>query len=241
MLAAPPSARTDDWVSPGIAGRVALVTGAARGIGAAVARSLSGLGARVALADADALRATTASLPPAVGYRTDVTDADAVDRLVTTVECDLGPIDILVNVAGILRTGDVADTTDDDWAALFAVNTSGVFHLSRAVSRRMRPRGRGSIVTVSSSSNAAGAPRAAVVPMQDAYLGERTYAFVVPRAGVERPAPGQLRAFVRSRGPAAYKIPDKVALVDAFPVTGVGKVSRDALRAALRATLEEQL
>jgi 2,3-dihydro-2,3-dihydroxybenzoate dehydrogenase len=207
------------------------VTGAARGIGAAVARSLSGLGARVALADADALHATTASLPPDVGYRTDVTDADAVDRLVTTVECDPGPIDILVNVAGILRTGDVADTTDDDWAALFAVNTSGVFHLSRAVSRRMRPRGRGSIVTV--SSNAAGVPLAAMA----SYAASKAAATMFTKSlGLE-----QLRAFVRSRGPAAYKIPDKVAPVDAFPVTGVGKVSRDALRAALRATLEEQL
>jgi 2,3-dihydroxybenzoate-AMP ligase len=80
---------------------------------------------------------------------------------------------------------------------------------------------------------------AAVVPVPDAYLGERTYAFVVPREGVDRPTPAQLRAFVRSRGLAGYKVPDKVALVDAFPVTGVGKVSRNALRAALRAHLEE--
>jgi 2,3-dihydroxybenzoate-AMP ligase len=82
---------------------------------------------------------------------------------------------------------------------------------------------------------------AAVVPMPDPYLGERTYAFVVPRTGVDRPTPAQLRAFVRSRGLATYKVPDKVALVDAFPVTGVGKVSRNALRAALRAQLEEQV
>jgi 2,3-dihydro-2,3-dihydroxybenzoate dehydrogenase len=160
MPAAPPRPSAEDWVSPGIAGRVALVTGAGRGIGAAVARSLSGLGARVALADsdADALHATAAGLPNAVGYPADVTDGPAVDRLVATVEQDLGPIDILVNVAGVLRTGEVGDTSDADWATLFAVNTGGVFHVSRAVSRRMRPRRRGSIVTV--SSNAAGVPRA---------------------------------------------------------------------------------
>jgi 2,3-dihydroxybenzoate-AMP ligase len=80
---------------------------------------------------------------------------------------------------------------------------------------------------------------AAVVPMPDAYLGERTYAFVVPREGAETPTAAQLRAFVRDRGLAAYKIPDKVALVDGFPVTGVGKVSRAALRAELRARLQE--
>nr|ASV47081.1 enterobactin synthase subunit E [uncultured bacterium] len=81
---------------------------------------------------------------------------------------------------------------------------------------------------------------AAVVPVPDPYLGERTCAFVVPRAGVQAPTGTQLRAFVRSRGLAAYKVPDRVAFVDAFPVTAVGKVSRTALRAALRAHLEER-
>jgi 2,3-dihydroxybenzoate-AMP ligase len=75
---------------------------------------------------------------------------------------------------------------------------------------------------------------AAVVPVPDEYLGERTCAFVVPRAGAELTG-GQLRAFVRSRGLAAFKVPDKVIVVAEFPVTGVGKISRAALRAALRA------
>jgi 2,3-dihydroxybenzoate-AMP ligase len=76
---------------------------------------------------------------------------------------------------------------------------------------------------------------AAVVPVPDEYLGERTCAFVVPREGCEAPTGGQLRAFVRSRGLAAYKVPDRVEVVAQFPVTGVGKVSKSALRAALRA------
>jgi 2,3-dihydro-2,3-dihydroxybenzoate dehydrogenase len=150
----------DAWMAAGIAGRAALVTGAARGIGAAVARSLAGLGARVALVDrdADALHVTAATMPAAAAHPLDVGDAAAVDRLLSALEADLGPVDIVVNVAGVLRTGPVTELTDEDWAALFAVNTAGVMHVSRAAARTMVPRRRGVIVTV--SSNAAGVPRA---------------------------------------------------------------------------------
>ncbi|GAA0813813.1 (2,3-dihydroxybenzoyl)adenylate synthase [Spirilliplanes yamanashiensis] len=80
---------------------------------------------------------------------------------------------------------------------------------------------------------------AAVVAVPDAYLGERTCAFVT-LSGDGPVSPAQLRAFVRSRGLAAFKVPDKVQIVDAFPVTGVGKVSRTDLRAALRAHLARE-
>ena len=72
--------------------------------------------------------------------------------------------------------------------------------------------------------------------MPDAYLGERTCVFVV--ADGTTPKAPALKAFLRERGLAAYKIPDKVVLVDAFPVTGVGKTSRAELRRALAATLQ---
>ena len=77
----------------------------------------------------------------------------------------------------------------------------------------------------------------AVVAVPDAYLGERTYAFVVPRPEADPLTAPLIRGFVRQRGLAAYKIPDKVEFVDEFPVTGVGKVSRKDLRAALRTRL----
>ncbi|MEU5691918.1 2,3-dihydro-2,3-dihydroxybenzoate dehydrogenase [Actinosynnema sp. NPDC020468] len=130
----------------GIAGAVALVTGAGRGIGAAVAAALADEGAKVAGVD---LAGTDLVL--------DVSDPDAVVRVVGEVEDTLGPIDVLVNVAGVLRPARALDTTDEDWRATFAVNTDGVFRVSRAVARRMVPRKRGSIVTV--GSNAAGVPR----------------------------------------------------------------------------------
>jgi 2,3-dihydroxybenzoate-AMP ligase len=76
---------------------------------------------------------------------------------------------------------------------------------------------------------------AAVVAVPDPYLGERSCAYVVPVAGVEVPKPAELRRFVRDRGIAAFKVPDLVRVVDAFPVTGVGKTSKRELRAALAA------
>ncbi|MCC3761598.1 2,3-dihydro-2,3-dihydroxybenzoate dehydrogenase [Glycomyces sp. TRM65418] len=144
-------------------GKVALVTGAAQGIGGAVARLLARRGAAVAACDsnADALAAHVAELTAhggkVTGFPMDVADTGAVDSVVETVERELGPIEILVNVAGVLRTGPVTELDDQDWDLVFSVNTRGVFGVSRAVARLMRPRGTGVIVTV--ASNAAGVPR----------------------------------------------------------------------------------
>ncbi|MEU1472656.1 2,3-dihydro-2,3-dihydroxybenzoate dehydrogenase [Streptomyces sp. NPDC005761] len=143
-----------------LTGRLALVTGAGRGIGEAVVHALAGRGARVLATDLapDGITALAGRYAGQVTARTlDVTDAAAVEALVTESEETLGPLDIAVNVAGILRCSAVAELTDEDWAATFAVNTDGVFHVSRSVSRRMAGRGTGSIVTV--ASNAAGIPR----------------------------------------------------------------------------------
>ena len=74
---------------------------------------------------------------------------------------------------------------------------------------------------------------AAIVGVPDDFLGERTCAYVIPVPDREPPRPAALRRFVRDRGVAAYKVPDTVEVVDAFPATGVGKTSRRALRAAL--------
>ncbi|MFF3500911.1 2,3-dihydro-2,3-dihydroxybenzoate dehydrogenase [Streptomyces sp. NPDC003247] len=143
-----------------LAGRLALVTGAARGIGAAVVEVLAERGARVLATDVDAPAAEALAVrygDRVVARALDVTDATAVEDAVAETERSLGPLDIVVNVAGILRGAAVVELDDADWAAVFAVNTDGVFHVSRAAARRMTSRGRGSIVTV--ASNAAGVPR----------------------------------------------------------------------------------
>ena len=129
---------------------VALVTGAAGGIGAAVVRLLTERGLRVVAVDR--------VVPDGTDVRVlDVTCRSDVEALVADVEAGVGPIDVLVNAAGLLRSGPALGDADD-LDALVAVNVVGVAHVSRAVARAMVPRGRGVIVTV--ASNAAGVPRA---------------------------------------------------------------------------------
>lgn len=147
----------------GIRDKIALVTGAAQGIGEAVARSLAAHGAKVALVDrnGDKLQSLAAELVAkdyrVHGYSCDVADAAAVDAAVERIERELGGIGILVNVAGLLRTGSVAELSGEDWAAVFAVNTTGVFNVSRAVVGYMASRRSGAVVTV--GSNAGSVPR----------------------------------------------------------------------------------
>ncbi|MBB4684141.1 2,3-dihydro-2,3-dihydroxybenzoate dehydrogenase [Amycolatopsis jiangsuensis] len=160
----------------GIDGRVALVTGAARGIGAAVAAALAEAGAVVAAVDVDedGLRSVTEDgrITP---FAADVRDPAAVARVVEDVEQRLGPIGVGVSVAGILRPGAVCDTSDEDWADTFAVNATGVFTVLREMARRMRPRGSGSLVTV--GSNAAGVPRSGMA----AYAASKAAATMLSR------------------------------------------------------------
>ncbi|WP_437300902.1 2,3-dihydro-2,3-dihydroxybenzoate dehydrogenase [Sorangium sp. So ce426] len=143
--------------------KAALVTGAAQGIGEAVARRLAARGAAVAAVDAnrERLGAVVADLQAsghrAAAFAVDVADGEAVDGAVERIERELGPVEMLVNVAGVLRVGGALSLTSDDWERTFAVNTRGVFNVSRSVARRMVPRRSGSIVTV--GSNAARTPR----------------------------------------------------------------------------------
>lgn len=131
--------------------KVAVVTGAGRGIGKAVTDALRNSGAKVAALDIEFSAADDDQ------FVVDVTDSRAVDQTISAVENQLGDIDYLINVAGILRMASLLECSDDDWQRTFAVNTTGAFNVCRAVGRRMLPRRRGAIVAV--SSNAASVPR----------------------------------------------------------------------------------
>ncbi|UFS99512.1 2,3-dihydro-2,3-dihydroxybenzoate dehydrogenase [Nocardia huaxiensis] len=139
-------------------GKVAVVTGAAGGIGGAVVRSLGARGVRVAAVDLHSAEPDSApGAPEVLPFACDVADADAVENMVEATENRLGPIDFLVNAAGVLRLGTARQLTDTDWSTTFAVNATGVFNTSRAVVNRMAPRGSGALVTI--VSNAAATPR----------------------------------------------------------------------------------
>lgn len=139
--------------------RVALVTGAGRGIGRDVARVLAGAGASIAAVDLDADTGRSAADEVAamgrrsVPVRADVTDPASVAAAVSTVLDALGRIDILVNVAGICRNAPAEEMSDEDWRDVMAVNLDGVFWCCRAVGRHMLERRSGVIVNIASLSS----------------------------------------------------------------------------------------
>jgi 3-oxoacyl-[acyl-carrier protein] reductase len=144
--------------SDALAGRVALVTGASGGIGAAIARELANAGASVALSYAhDAARADELARELAAGGArvltagADLRDRLAVAQLVDDVERELGPIDVLVPNAGVGRIRQaIEDVTDNDWDDHVAVNLTAPFLLARRLAPGMRERGFGRILFVSS-------------------------------------------------------------------------------------------
>lgn len=144
-------------------GKVALVTGGAQGIGGTVVHTLAKLGVVVAAVDfqaeklqkhVDALKSEGLDV---YAFPADVSDSSAIDRMVDTVEREIGPIELLVNVAGVLTPGLIESCSDLNWERTFAVNSTGVFNVCRSVSKHMVARKNGSIVTV--GSNAASVPR----------------------------------------------------------------------------------
>lgn len=145
-------------------GQVALVTGATRGIGRAIATALASAGARVigtATTDEGAasitseLRSTDAN---AEGVRLDVRDAAAIDTLVNEIETRHGAIGILVNNAGITRDNLLVRMKDDDWDAIMATNLKPAFKLAKAVLRGMMKARRGRIIQIGSVVGSSGNP-----------------------------------------------------------------------------------
>jgi len=122
-------------------GSVAVVTGGASGIGAAIAAALAAKGARVAVLDV-----------AGGGYACDVSDPVSVEAAVSAVVADLGKIDILVNCAGIARNAPADEISLEYWNATIAVNLTGTFLMCQAVGRHMLAAGRGVIINMASQA-----------------------------------------------------------------------------------------
>jgi 2-deoxy-D-gluconate 3-dehydrogenase len=137
-----------------LAGKVALVTGASRGLGAGMALGLAAAGADVVL-HASTLPNDTAAAVRQLGRRAatlaaDLSDPSASARLAAEALATYGRIDILINNAGVIRRKPAAEHSDEDWDAVIEVNLSSVFRLSRVIGRHMLERGRGKIINVAS-------------------------------------------------------------------------------------------
>ena len=133
-------------VSFDFTGSVVVVTGAARGIGAAIARRFAEWGATVFAADRDELEDPAAGTP----LRLDVSDTGAVTAAVDSVISQAGRIDVLVNNAGNLRDAMVWKLTDEDWETVLATHAGGTFRMTRAVVPHLRAQGGGRIVNITS-------------------------------------------------------------------------------------------
>jgi 3-oxoacyl-[acyl-carrier protein] reductase len=173
----------------GLRDRVAVVTGAGRGIGAATARLFARAGARVALVDRDAASVSrtaaqiTADSGQALHFAEDVADAPAIERVFDRVSAGWGRLDVLVNNAGIVRDAVLEKVSDEDWSATMDVNLRGVLVCTRAAVPHMLARGSGRILSASS------------LTARNGNYGQTAYA--ASKAGVI----GMTRTWARELGP----------------------------------------
>jgi NAD(P)-dependent dehydrogenase (short-subunit alcohol dehydrogenase family) len=166
-----------------LAGETVAITGGARGIGRATAQALAAKGMRVAIGDLDLelARKTAAELgPTATALELDVTDRDSFESFLDGVEEQLGPLDALINNAGIMPVGSFVDEDDLTARRMIDINLHGVIFGMKLALRRMLPRNRGHIVNISSQAGKFGAPggatysatKHAVVGLTEAVRGE---------------------------------------------------------------------
>jgi len=148
-----------------LAGKIAVITGAAQGIGAAYAEGMAKEGARVVVSDitdtSQVVEGINSAGGEAIGCQADVTDSSSLEELVKEAESAFGPVEILVNNAAIfttLKLKPFTEITEDEWDAVLRVNVRGPFQCAKAVVPSMKKNGRGKIINISSGTFLRGAP-----------------------------------------------------------------------------------
>ena len=225
------------------AGQVALVTGASRGIGAAIALELARKGLRVVgtattEAGAAAVAQALAEYPGCTGRVLNVTDGPSADALVDAVVKEWGGIQVLVNNAGITRDNLAMRMKDDDWDAVIDANLKGVFRMSRAVMRPMMKQRYGRIINITSVVGASGNPGQANYAAAKAGVAGMTRALARElgsrKITVNCVAPG----FIETDMTAGLAQEQQIALQSQIPLGHLGKPSDIAHAVAYLASPE---
>lgn len=205
-------------------GRVVAITGAAQGLGLAMASRFAAEGADIAIADvnSDALEVAAerirADHPGTVRTSVvDVTNSESVDAWIGGTRDNLGRVDVLINNAGIIRDNRIEDITDDDWHAVINVSLSGAFHCARAAFAPMKDQGYGRIVSFSSMSWRGNFGQANYVAAKAGIVGlTRTIALEGARHGITANAiaPGLIETpmLASMNGPAREKLTHKIPM-----------------------------
>ena len=214
-------------------GKTAIVTGSTSGIGLAIARALAGGGANVLLngfGDADEIARTRAEIEAASGVRVaysaaNMSNGEEIAGMVRQAEDELGPVDVLVNNAGIQHVSPVEDFPVDKWDAIIAINLSSAFHATRAVVPGMKARRWGRIINTASAHSLVASPfKSAYVAAKHGIAGfTKTIALELATHGVTANciSPGyvwtplverQIPDTMKARGMSKEEVIDKVLL-----------------------------
>ncbi|MCF3935490.1 SDR family oxidoreductase [Acuticoccus sp. M5D2P5] len=224
--------------------RIALVTGAASGIGRACAERLARDGCALAVLDRDAAMLADITIPGMMTMTADVTDESAVAGAFARIEAALGPVDILVTSAGIMANAPVpiAHMSVDAWEATFKVNTTGTFIAVREMLRRREavPVADGRIVTISSAAAQLGGYRG-----DAAYVASKAAVLGLTKIAARQAAPSGLTVNTVAAGPVDTAMfqrampPEAVpGLLDKIPLGRVGAPGDVAGMVAFLATVE---